>query len=142
MKRFYIGLVVTFSVYALTLIVYFLKGDLFNIPLELIGTSADPHTFMTTQEITKAESLSRIRSLAYFLSTPLQMGVLVGVTRNCGRFRRVAERLFRASFLQIVALCFYLPCLWTCSCCRSIIFCSKSIRPTGCPTETLASVLE
>ncbi|KRF43914.1 M48 family metallopeptidase [Paenibacillus sp. Soil787] len=138
MKRFYIGLVVTFCVYALTLIVYFLKGNLFKIPLELIGTSADPHTFMTTQEITKAESLSRIRSLAFFLSTPLQMGVLVALLGIAVRFRRVAERMFRASFLQMVAFVFLFTLLMDVLLLPIDYFLFKIDQAYGLSTEMLA----
>ncbi|WP_261302770.1 M48 family metallopeptidase [Paenibacillus andongensis] len=138
MKRFYIALVVTFSVYALTLIVYFLKGELFKIPLELIGTSADPHTFMTTQEITKAESLSRIRSLTYFLSTPLQMGVLLALLGIAVRFRHIVEKLFRGSFLQMVAFVLLFTLLMDVLLLPIDYFLFKIDQVYGLSTETLA----
>jgi Zn-dependent protease with chaperone function len=138
MKRFYIGLIATFCVYAIALIIYFLKGNLFKIPLELIGTSADPHTFMTTQEITKAESLSRIRSLAFFLSTPLQMGVLLALLGMAVKFRRIAERLFRASFLQIVVFVLLFTLLMDVLLLPIDYFLFKIDQAYGLSTETLA----
>ena len=137
MKRFYIGLVVAFGVYALTLIVYFLKGDLFHIPYALIGTIADPHTFMTTQEIMKAESLSRIRSLVYFLSSPLQMGVLLALLGAAVRFRRLAEKLFRASFLQMVAFVLFFTLLMDVLFLPIDYFLFKIDQAYGLSTETL-----
>ncbi|MGO4269723.1 M48 family peptidase, partial [Paenibacillus sp. TAF58] len=138
MKRFYMGLVGIFFVYALALIVYFLKGDLFKIPLELIGTSADPHTFMTSQEITKAESLSRIRSLAFFLSNPLQMGVLLALMGIAVRFRHMAERLFRASFLQLVVFVLLFTLLMDVLFLPIDYFLFKIDQAYGLSTETLA----
>lgn len=110
MKRLYVGLGAAFGVYAVIMIVYLLKGDLFLIPHALIGTSADPHTFMTVQEIDKAESLSRIRSLTYFLSSPLQIGLILLLLGVAVNIRSFAEKLFKASFLQMVVLCFCLFC--------------------------------
>ncbi|OCT11235.1 peptidase M48 [Paenibacillus pectinilyticus] len=101
MKRFYLWCLAAFVCYATIVIVYFTKGHLFQIPTALIGTVADPNTFMTHAEISKAESLSRIHSLAFFLSSPLQMGVTVALFGVAVSFRKLAEKLFKASFLQM-----------------------------------------
>lgn len=102
MKRFYMWGLAAFVCYALIVIVYFIKGDLFRIPADIIGTVADPNTFMTHAEIAKAESLSRIHSLTFFLSAPLQMGVTVALFGVAVSIRELAEKVFRASFLQML----------------------------------------
>lgn len=102
MRRFYLWCAAAFACYAVIVILYFLKGDLFQIPLTLVGTVADPNTFMTHAEIAKAETLSRIHSLTFFLSAPLQMGVTVALFGIAVSFRQLAEKVSRASFLQIL----------------------------------------
>ncbi|MDQ0903765.1 MULTISPECIES: M48 family metallopeptidase [unclassified Paenibacillus] len=103
MKRFYTILIIVFGVYACAMSLYLLKGDLFQIPHTLTGTIADPHTFMTNQEIEKSESLSRIRSLAFFVSSPMQMGLLVVLLGSAVRIRNGTERWFHRSWLQTIA---------------------------------------
>jgi STE24 endopeptidase len=138
MKRLYMGLAVVFGVYALSLAVYLLKGDLFHIPYALIGTNADPHTFMTAEEIAKAESLSRIRSLAYFLSSPLQIGLILALLGVAVRFRGIAERLFRASSLQIIAFVLLFTLLMDVLLLPVDYFLFKVDQVYGLSTETLA----
>ncbi|UJF34145.1 M48 family metallopeptidase [Paenibacillus hexagrammi] len=101
MKRLYVVVFIIFGVYAAAMSAYLLQGDLFRIPNELVGTAADPHTFMTNEEISKAESLSRIHSLAYFLSSPLQIGLLLALMGISVKFRDMAERWFRKPILQL-----------------------------------------
>ncbi|MDR6552089.1 M48 family metallopeptidase [Paenibacillus qinlingensis] len=102
MKRFYLWCAAAFASYAVLVIVYFMKGDLFQIPMSLVGTAADPNTFMTHAEIAKAETLSRIHSLTFFISSPLQIGVTVALFGIAVSFRQLAEKVFRASFLQLL----------------------------------------
>ncbi|OAS20764.1 hypothetical protein A8708_18970 [Paenibacillus oryzisoli] len=100
MTRFYIGCVAAFISYCLLVMLIFLRGDLFHIPMELVGTAADPHTFMTAAQISKAESLSRIHSLSFFISAPLQMGIMVALFGIAVRMRTFAERISRSGVLQ------------------------------------------
>ncbi|MFC5446954.1 M48 family metallopeptidase [Paenibacillus aestuarii] len=102
MKRLYILLVVIFGVYAVLMSVYLLHGNLFAIPKELIGTDVDPHLFMTVDEITKAEALSRIHSLAFFLTSPLQIGLILLLLGVSVKFRLLAERLLKRPFWQMI----------------------------------------
>ncbi|RTE11165.1 M48 family metallopeptidase [Paenibacillus whitsoniae] len=101
MKQFYIGCVAAFISYCLIAAMIFLRGDLFHIPASLVGTAADPHTFMTAAQIHKAESLSRIHSLSFFISVPLQMGITVALFGMAVRFRNLAERVTRSGILQL-----------------------------------------
>ncbi|OPH50682.1 peptidase M48 [Paenibacillus ferrarius] len=137
MKRLYAVLIAVFGVYALASIIYFLKGDLFHIPLALVGSKADPHTFMTAQEIGNAESLSRIRSLAYFLSSPLQMGLLLVLLGVGVKFRMAAEKLFKASFLQIVVFVLLFTLLMDVLFLPVDYFLYKMDQSYGISTETL-----
>ncbi|NEW06941.1 M48 family metallopeptidase [Paenibacillus sp. SYP-B3998] len=102
MKRLYLIILVIFALYTLGMSMYLLQGDLFQIPDSIRGTVADPHTFMTLEEIEKAESLSRIRSLAFFISSPLQMGLLVVLLGVAVRFRHIVEQWFHRPFLQMI----------------------------------------
>lgn len=136
MKRLYILLGAAFGLYAAGMIVYLLKGDLFRIPYDLIGTSADPHTFMTVQQITKAESLSRIRSLAYFISSPLQIGLILLFLGVAVRIRSLAEKLFRASFLQLVVFVLLFTMLMDVLFLPVDVFLFKVDQAYGISTET------
>ncbi|GFZ90845.1 putative metalloprotease YhfN [Paenibacillus marchantiophytorum] len=138
MKRLYVGLIAIFAVYVLTFVVYLLKGDLFHIPLEMVGTQADPHTFMTNEEIAKAESLSRIRSLAYFVSSPLQIGLTLVLLGAAVRFRNGVEKLFRASFLQMAAFVLLFSLLMDVLFLPVDLFLYRMDRAYGISTETLA----
>ncbi|MBA2943051.1 M48 family metallopeptidase [Paenibacillus sp. CGMCC 1.16610] len=141
MKRLYIGLGAAFGVYAIVMIVYLLKGNLFGIPRDLVGTSADPHTFMTAQEIDKAESLSRIRSLAYFLSSPLQIGLILLLLGVAVRIRSLSEKLFKASFLQMVVFVLLFTLLMDVLFLPVDYFLFKIDLAYGISTETLAIFL-
>ncbi|SEC48784.1 hypothetical protein [Paenibacillus sp. GP183] len=56
MKRSYTFLFICFGFYALCICIYLLKGNLFIIPQEIQGTSADPYSFMVPQQVEKGES--------------------------------------------------------------------------------------
>ncbi|TXK76390.1 M48 family metallopeptidase [Paenibacillus sp. N3.4] len=103
MKRLYMLLILVFGAYALLISLYVWKADLFHIPYTLVGTAADPHTFMTNEEIAKSESLSRIRSLAYFINAPLEIGLLILLLGVGVRLRKFVEKWFVRSWLQMIA---------------------------------------
>ncbi|MBD0379477.1 M48 family metallopeptidase [Paenibacillus sedimenti] len=102
MKRLYVWLMIGFGLYVVAISLFLLQGDLYSIPKTLSGTDADPHTFMTTQEIERSESLSRIRSLTFFITSPMQMGLLLVLLGIAVRFRNAVEAWFRRPFLQMV----------------------------------------
>ncbi|MEW9700807.1 M48 family metallopeptidase [Paenibacillus sp. SI8] len=102
MKRLYVTLFFLFGLYVIAMSVYLLKGNLFQIPSALSGTVADPHTFMTLQEIAKSESLSRIHSLAFFVTSPLQMGLLLVLLGVAVKFRSAAEKWLQRPFFQMM----------------------------------------
>jgi STE24 endopeptidase len=111
MKRLYTILFICFGLYALCISLYLLKGNLFTIPPEVQGTSADPYSFMVPEQVEKAESLSRINSLAFFLISPLQIGLLLLLLAlgASARLRNRVEQWFRSSFLRIAAfVCLFL----------------------------------
>jgi STE24 endopeptidase len=109
MKRFYTILFICFAFYAAVMSAYILKSNLFAVPAQFQGTAADPHTFMTQLQIDRANALSRINSLAYFLISPLQIGLMLLLMGVSVRIRSWVERWFRRSFWQIAAfVCLFL----------------------------------
>lgn len=62
---------VAYILYGLFIYSYlFLFGDS-SVPESVKGTSADPHTFMTSHELAISENFSNIRNLLYFMTIPL-----------------------------------------------------------------------
>lgn len=105
-RRFYTVLLICLVGYIALSSLYLLKGDLFPLPAGVQGTAADPHTFMTDQQIGKAESLSRLRSLTFFLLPPLKVGLLLLLLGVSVRFRDFVKSRFRKAWLQMIAYVF------------------------------------
>jgi STE24 endopeptidase len=103
MKRFYMILFICFALYVVGVSAFLSKGDLFAIPADFQGTAADPHTFMTEQQIDKAESLSRMNSLVFFLIPPLQIVLLLVLLGVSVRLRNRVQLWLSSSFLRITA---------------------------------------
>jgi len=106
MKRFLAIGFVLFVVYAAGMSMYLLQGDLFSVASQYKGTAADPQTFMSMDQIAKGETLSRIHSLAFFLGTPLRIGLLIALLGFSVRLRKRVERWFRFSAVQLLAYVF------------------------------------
>ncbi|WNR43988.1 M48 family metallopeptidase [Paenibacillus roseipurpureus] len=141
MKRFYLWCLAAFACYAIFIVVYVFQGDGFRIPAAMIGTAADPNTFMTHAEIAKADTLSRIHSLTFFLSTPLQMGVTVLLFGVAISFRQLAEKLCRASFLQVMLFVFLFTLVLDVFFLPIDVFLFKIDQAYGLSTETPAMFL-
>ncbi|MBP1992453.1 M48 family metallopeptidase [Paenibacillus eucommiae] len=103
MRKIHTMIITGFILYAAVISIYLMQGDLYAIPSGLQGTAADPATFMTGEQIIKAESLSRINSLGYFILTPMQIGLLLILLGVSVRLRDLAGRWFRHSFWQMAA---------------------------------------
>lgn len=108
MRKFLVVCVAVFVVYAVGISMYLLKGDLFSVSSQYNGTPADPHTFMTSEEIDKGEGLTRIHALAFFLTSPLKIGLLLILLGGSARFRDKVQRLNRHSAVQLLAYVFVL----------------------------------
>ncbi|MFD7523687.1 MULTISPECIES: M48 family metallopeptidase [Paenibacillus] len=100
MKNWKVVLILGFAVYAAAVGFYFGRGDIYSLPSGSAGTSIDPHTFMSEGEIGRAEVLSRIRSIVYFLQTPLQLVLLILLVGTAIRFRDRIEGWTRRYLLR------------------------------------------
>ncbi|MCS7460659.1 M48 family metallopeptidase [Paenibacillus doosanensis] len=82
---------------------YFLHQPAGQIPAALRGGPADPATFMTPEQIENAHRLATIGYLSYFISTPVEWGILIVLmTLGCSSwFRSLAERLTGWSLLRM-----------------------------------------
>jgi len=109
-KKFWIVAIVLFIIYSAGMSFYLLKGNIFTESPQYAGTAVDPHTFMTTEQIAKGESLTRIHSLAFFIETPLQMGLLIMLMGFSVRLRKRVESLSRFFNLglSVYTFCFLL----------------------------------
>ncbi|MVO99877.1 M48 family metallopeptidase [Paenibacillus lutrae] len=101
MKRWMVVLILGFAVYAAGILMYFGWADIYSLPPEMLGTNVDPETFMSPDQIQRAEALSRVRSIVYFIETPLQLILMVLLVGISIRFRKTVERLTRRRVLQL-----------------------------------------
>lgn len=88
--------------YGLVMAYYLFIGSNESLPLEMQGTSADPHLFMTAEEQMRSLEFSRIHNLLYFLAIPLDwiiyLFVLIfGISLY---FQRISEQVSRFFFVQ------------------------------------------
>lgn len=101
MKRAHVFFFVCFLIYTVMIAAYFFQDDLFAVPVQDRGSVVDPQTFMSAEQIEKAESYTRIRYLSFFLETPLQMVVLILIMGLSIKFRNWVEKLLKWRFLQL-----------------------------------------
>lgn len=106
--------IIPFIVYAIMLYVYLWYIADSSLPQELIGTRADPHTFMTEKEIMLANEYSKIRNFFYFLSYPYEWFVygailFLGFSKT---FQQWAEKITRFRILQAGIFIFWFS-FWT-----------------------------
>jgi STE24 endopeptidase len=111
MKRFKWIWLAVFGIYATGMIIYMLQGNIFGIDPQLQGSAADPHTFMSDEQIQKAETLSRIHTLTFFLKAPLEVGIFLGIMGLSVRFRNAVKRLWERSIWQTMGYVFLLQLL-------------------------------
>lgn len=74
MKKFYIGFFVFFLIYSITMIIYLLNVEQV-LPNAYIGSSADPSTFMTSEELETATFYSRIKDVLFFVGVPWEWAI-------------------------------------------------------------------
>ncbi|MEI5906477.1 M48 family metallopeptidase [Bacillus spongiae] len=102
-----------YFVFGLLMYIYlFFLGDS-TIPEEMMGTSADPATFMNSRELMLSEEYSKIRNLLFFMSTPYEwllyfLILIFGVSRA---FANWAEKTTKFAFLQKAVYLFWLNIL-------------------------------
>ncbi|WP_353856591.1 M48 family metallopeptidase [Bacillus sp. Bos-x628] len=114
---------VAYVLYGLFIYFYlFLTGDS-SVPENVKGTSADPHTFMTSHELEVSEDFSRIRNFLYFITIPLDWYVfflllITGLSRKMADWSFVAARfqflgqLVYVFLLSLLTMLISLPIKW------------------------------
>ncbi|WP_442602889.1 M48 family metallopeptidase [Paenibacillus sp. KN14-4R] len=97
---YYIGLLVGYG----TIVAWYVwKGNFFGVDASFSGTLIDPHTFMTNDQIHRAEMMSRLGTWYFFVQPFLMIGVLIGLFRFSTGLRTLIEKWFRSPFLQFPA---------------------------------------
>ncbi|WP_335870096.1 M48 family metallopeptidase [Bacillus sp. 2205SS5-2] len=81
-----------------------------TIPADMLGSSADPATFMNSRELMLSEEYSKIRNLLFFLSTPYEwllyfLVLIFGISRGMASW---AEKTTNNLFLQKAVYLFWL----------------------------------
>ncbi|WP_144510122.1 M48 family metallopeptidase [Bacillus sp. FJAT-22090] len=71
-KKYGITALLLFGVYALVMYVYIFHSNSGGIPETLKGTVADPHVFMSKQELYLSEEYSKIKNFLFFVVTPFK----------------------------------------------------------------------
>ena len=114
MKAFVVRIVFPFLLIAVGLYVYLWFVADRSIPEQLIGTRADPATFMSSHELMLAQEYSKLRNYFYFLAYPLEWFILLLLLFfGFGeRFQRWAESITRVRVLQAGVFVFWLS-FWT-----------------------------
>ncbi|HWL22926.1 MAG TPA: M48 family metallopeptidase [Ureibacillus sp.] len=72
LKKWGIRALLFFAVYVLAMYVYIFHFNNGGIPDSLVGSSSDPKTFMTEQELLLSEEYSKIRNFLFFILTPFE----------------------------------------------------------------------
>ncbi|MFS0654977.1 M48 family metallopeptidase [Bacillus sp. 179-C3.3 HS] len=95
-----------YVLYGLFIYTYlFLIGDS-SVPESVKGTSADPHTFMTSRELVISEQYSSMRHLLYFMTIPLDWYVFFLLLIS-GFSRKIADWSLTAARFQILCKLVY-----------------------------------
>ncbi|WP_342496286.1 M48 family metallopeptidase [Bacillus sp. FSL K6-3149] len=114
---------VAYILYGLFIYSYlFLFGDV-AVPDSVKGTSADPHTFMTSHELVISENFSRLRNLLFFMTIPLDWYVfflllISGFSRKLADWSLAAARftflskLVYVFVLSLLTMLISLPIKW------------------------------
>ncbi|KGR78488.1 M48 family metallopeptidase [Ureibacillus manganicus] len=71
-KKWGIRAVLAFLIYLLIMYVYIFHLNDGGIPVSLLGSTSDPKTFMTGQELILSEEYSKIRNFLFFILTPFE----------------------------------------------------------------------
>ncbi|MGD6833744.1 M48 family metallopeptidase [Sutcliffiella halmapala] len=99
MKRILIGTIVGYILYALLMAYYLWFGADTSLPANLVGTKADPRTFLSGKEMLLVEEYSKIRNMMYFLSLPFDwvlyfLLILLGGARAIQAWSEKVTRYF------------------------------------------------
>jgi Zn-dependent protease with chaperone function len=102
MRKFTVGFILLFIIYSVGISLYLLVLANPSLPPAYQGTAADPHTFMTPEQLKLSVDYSRIKNVIYFINAPLGWGIylLVLGTGLAWRFRDWAAGISRFSLIH------------------------------------------
>lgn len=102
MKKIFIGTIVGYVLYALVMAYYLWFGADTSLPADLVGTKADPRTFLSSKEMLLVEEYSKIRNMMYFLSLPFDwvLYFLLILLGGAQAIQAWSEKVTRYSWLQ------------------------------------------
>ncbi len=110
MKKIVTLTLVGYLLYALAVTFYIWVGADTSLPDELVGTKADPTTFLSTKELILSEEYSKIRNTIYFLTLPVEwvFYFLLLVLGGARAIQAWAEKVTRHKTLQTGIYLFWL----------------------------------
>ncbi|RBW68763.1 M48 family metalloprotease [Bacillus taeanensis] len=101
MKKFYVIFTIFYLLYAGAIAVYLLQLEPGYVPEMYKGTASDPAQFMTAGEIKEAYHLQLIEYFTYFLSTPLDLLILILIMAFSVKIRNKAINIAKKSRWQL-----------------------------------------
>ncbi|WP_223700775.1 M48 family metallopeptidase [Sutcliffiella deserti] len=115
MKKLVGWTVIGYVLYALAMSCYIWIVVDTALPSHLVGTKADPHTFLSVQEVMLVEEYSKIRNFLYFLALPFDWIVffLLLLLGGARAIERWAENVTKYKWLQSGIYVFWLTLIMT-----------------------------
>jgi Zn-dependent protease with chaperone function len=115
MKKIAAWMLAGYLVYAIVISFYIWVGADTSLPGHLVGTKADPSTFLTSQELFLAEEYSKIRNTLYFLILPVEwiFYFLLLVLGGARALEGWTEKITRYKWLQAGIYLFWLTFFFT-----------------------------
>ena len=104
MKKTLAIFIIAYAVYGICVWYYLFHFTSTGIPLEYVGTAADPATFMSADQLQMSTTFARIRHLLFFLSTPFEwLAILFFIFSGLSdHFEDVVKTRISARWLQTV----------------------------------------
>ncbi|MDX5474599.1 MAG: M48 family metallopeptidase [Bacillaceae bacterium] len=102
MKKLIGTIIGCYFLYAVIMYTYLSLPGVGSLPEHLIGTRADPATFLTEQQLILSQEYSKVRNFLYFLSVPFEwilyfILLITGVGRL---FQHISEKTTRSKWIQ------------------------------------------
>ncbi|KPB04898.1 M48 family metallopeptidase [Bacillus sp. CHD6a] len=101
---------ISYVLYSLAVTFYIWVGADTSLPTELVGTKADPATFLSSKELLLTEEFSKIRNTIYFLTLPVEwiFYFLLLVLGGASAIQGWAEKVTKYKSLQTGIYLFWL----------------------------------
>lgn len=112
-KKLLLSFIVGYVIFIGFIYFYLFYFDTGAIPAEFKGSSVDPETFLTAEELVQSEEYSKIRNFLYFLEVPLEwLFYLLLLLFGIGKlFEKWAEQTTRMKFIHNALFTFCLSFL-------------------------------